>query len=134
MVPLILGVATIGFRAGAPKLASDLRGIALQTVIVIVVLLAIAGAVAGVLLSRGGEAVAEAERQDITRAPSEFSDDGLCNAYGFYWSGDAATGTCLEAAPTTTTTRAANSYTVEVDCTNAGYTWSPPGDPNGICS
>ena len=53
---------------------SDVRGVALQTVIVIVVLLAIAGAVAGVLLSRGGEAVAEAERQDITRAATEFTN------------------------------------------------------------
>ena len=42
-------------RRGLPKLVVDERGIALQTIIIIVVLLAIAGAVATVLLTRAGE-------------------------------------------------------------------------------
>ena len=79
-------------RRHRPSLTvADARGVALQTVIVIVVLLAIAGAVAGVLLARGGEAVAEAERQDITRAATEFSNKKLCEAYGFTWTAAACT-------------------------------------------
>ena len=86
-----LGAVTYLARRHRPALTvSDVRGVALQTVIVIVVLLAIAGAVAGVLLARGGEAVAEAEQQDITRAATEFTQQRLCEAYGFTWT----TGTC----------------------------------------
>jgi hypothetical protein len=71
---------------------ADVRGVALQTVIVIVVLLAIAGAVAGVLLTRGEQAVAEVERQDITRDATEFTNQGLCEAYGFTWDTATCTG------------------------------------------
>ena len=79
-------------RRRRPTLArADVRGVALQTVIVIVVLLAIAGAVAGVLLTRGNEAVAEAERQNITRDASEFTNERLCVAYGFKWVSAACT-------------------------------------------
>ena len=74
---------------------ADVRGVALQTVIVIVVLLAIAGAVAGVLISRGGEAVAEAERQDIVRDASEFTHEGLCESYGLTWT----SGSCYRTLP-----------------------------------
>ena len=82
-----LAAAVYLARRHRPTLrAADVRGVALQTVIVIVVLLAIAGAVAGVLLTRGGEAVAEAERQDITRDPADFKNERLCEAYGFTWS------------------------------------------------
>ena len=85
-LPALAAVAYLARRRRPALTVSDVRGIALQTVIVIVVLLAIAGAVAGVLLTRGGEAIAEAERQDITRAPSEFSNKRLCEAYGYSWS------------------------------------------------
>ena len=44
----------------------DQRGIALQTVIIMVVLLAIAGAVAAVLLGRTGDVTTELENQDVT--------------------------------------------------------------------
>ena len=44
--------------------AADIRGIALQTVIVIVVMLVIAGGVAGVLLSRGGDVISDLESQE----------------------------------------------------------------------
>lgn len=64
-VPVLVGSAYLAMRNKCPQLLADARGIALQTVIVIVVLLAIGGAVAGVLLSRGDQAVADLQRQDI---------------------------------------------------------------------
>ena len=68
VVPSLVAAAGVPGSAGqAPELGADVRGIALQTVIIMVVLLAIAGGVAAVLLSRGGEAVTDIERQDISR-------------------------------------------------------------------
>ena len=64
-----------------------MRGIALQTVIVIVVLLAIAGAISGVLLTRGGEAVSDVQRQEVTRHPSYYSNGPLCRSAGYVWHG-----------------------------------------------
>ena len=84
-IPAVAGLVYLARRYRPDLTVSDVRGVALQTVIVMVVLLAIAGAVAGVLLTRGGEAVAEAERQNITREPSQFTDDKLCEAYGYSW-------------------------------------------------
>lgn len=85
----LLGMRRIGSLPFARTLAaargSDIRGIALQTVIVMVVLLAIAGAVATVLLTRGGEAVSDLERQDIAREPADFTTATLCEAAGFNW-------------------------------------------------
>ena len=46
----------------------DQRGIALQTVIIMVVLLAIAGAVAAVLFSRASDVTSELESQDVSSA------------------------------------------------------------------
>ena len=51
-------------RSLALARAGDMRGIALQTVIIMVVLLAIAGGVAAVLLSTGSEVTGELESQD----------------------------------------------------------------------
>ena len=65
IVPILTGVAYVALRNRFPQRVADIRGIALQTVIVIVVLLGIAGAVAGVLISRGDQAVADLQRQDI---------------------------------------------------------------------
>ena len=92
-VPSLAGVAYLGLRSRLPRLAANVRGIALQTVIIMVVLLAVAGAVAGVLLTRGGEAVSEVERQEITRDPADFTNSGLCEGYGFTWN---AAGTCTQ--------------------------------------
>ena len=97
-IPAVAGLVYLVRRYRPDLTVSDVRGVALQTVIVMVVLLAIAGAVAGVLLTRGGEAVTEAERQDITREPSDFTNDKLCEAYGYSWTGDKATGTCKSTA------------------------------------
>ena len=76
----------------------DQRGIALQTVIILVVMLAIAGTVAAVLLSRAGDVTSEMETQDITRVvdtPTECADASRMGTAGAgTWTGDAVTGTC----------------------------------------
>lgn len=74
-----------------PSFAPDTRGIALQTVIIMVVLLAIAGAVAGVLITRGEEAVGEIERQQLVREPADYGTEALCDAAGFNWIAATAT-------------------------------------------
>ena len=78
VVPCTAGAVCLAFRPRLPNLAADVRGIALQTVIIMVVLLAIAGGVAAVLLNRGGEAITDIERQQISRQASEFSGSALC--------------------------------------------------------
>lgn len=83
VVPIVAGAALLAAHGRLPRLAADVRGIALQTVIIMVVLLAIAGAVAGVLLTRGGEAVEDIERQDIARDAADFTSRALCEAAGF---------------------------------------------------
>ena len=85
LVPSLAGVAYLALRGRLPNLAADVRGIALQTVIIMVVLLAIAGGVAAVLLSRGGEAITDIERQQISRSAADFSGTALCEAAGFSW-------------------------------------------------
>ncbi len=90
-VPGLLAVVYFGLRRVqttplARSLAharGDVRGIALQTVIIIVVLLAIAGAVAGVLLTRGTEATQQLEDTDVVRDASEYGSFTLCKAAGF---------------------------------------------------
>lgn len=84
-VPSVAGVGYLTFRSRLPRLVTDVRGIALQTVIIMVVLLAIAGAIAGVLLTRGGQAVTDIERQEISRASSDYESEALCEAAGFSW-------------------------------------------------
>lgn len=83
-VPVVAGTALLSLRNRLPRLTADVRGIALQTVIVMVVLLAIAGAVAGVLLTRGTEAISEVEQQNITIA-TRFTDPTKCAQAGFSW-------------------------------------------------
>lgn len=91
-VPIVGGAAYLALRGQLPKLASDVRGIALQTVIVMVVLLAIAGGVAAVLLTRGGEAVTDIENQKIARQASDYTNKTLCEAAGFSFN---AASTCV---------------------------------------
>lgn len=71
---------------------ADQRGVALQTVIVMVTLIAIALTVSAVLYTRGGEAADDLERQRLTRSPSDFSTQVLCEAYEFTW--DTTNNTC----------------------------------------
>ena len=66
LVPTTAGALLLAARNRLPKPASDTRGIALQTIIIIVVLLAIAGAVTGVLLTTAGRTTQEAEGADVT--------------------------------------------------------------------
>ena len=91
VVPIVGGAAYLTLRGQLPKLASDVRGIALQTVIVMVVLLAIAGGVAAVLLTRGGEAITDIEQQKIARQASDYTNETLCKAAGFKWTSAGAT-------------------------------------------
>ena len=84
IVPILTGAAYVTIRNRFPQRVADSRGIALQTVIVIVVMLAIAGAVAGVLLTRGGEAVAELEGQKID-VKSDAEDKAGCELLGGTW-------------------------------------------------
>ena len=67
----------------------DERGIALQTVIIMVVLLAIAGGVAAVLLSRGREASSQLEEQSVTTPVSGYDgSESLCEAAGYEFHDD----------------------------------------------
>ena len=90
LVAVLVPVAAVGvgvlLRHRLPRPVADARGIALQTVIIMVVLLAVAGAVAGVLLARGGDAVADIEAQQIARQAQDYSRKALCEAAGFTWS------------------------------------------------
>ena len=90
-LPIAAGAAYLALRGRLPNLVADVRGIALQTVIIMVVLLAIAGGVSAVLLSRGGQAVTDIERQQISRSASDFTGSALCHAAGFSWSAKACT-------------------------------------------
>lgn len=84
-VPSLLGAAQLGLRRWSEAGSADKRGIALQTVIIMVVLLIIAGAVAGVLITRGNEAVSELEDQQIGLTPASFSTETLCESANFNW-------------------------------------------------
>lgn len=93
-VPVLIAIVYLGLRRAqaTPMVRSlalargaDTRGIALQTVIIIVVLLAIAGAVAGVLLTRGTEATEQLEDTDVVRDADEYGSSTLCEAAGFTW-------------------------------------------------
>ena len=93
-ISIVVPIAFLAVRGRLPKMAADVRGIALQTVIVMVVLLAIAGAVAAVLLTAGGEAAEDLERQNISRDAADFSTSALCQAAGFSW--DTTTAACTD--------------------------------------
>ena len=66
LTPIATGALFLAARHRLPKPAADARGIALQTIIIIVVMLAIAGAVTGVLLTTAGRSTQEAESADVT--------------------------------------------------------------------
>lgn len=76
----------------AASVRADQRGIALQTAIIMTALIAIAVAIAAVMYTRGGEAVDDLQRQRLTRDPSAFTTQVLCEAYEFTW--DSGTSTC----------------------------------------
>ena len=63
----------------------DQRGIALQTVIIMVVLLAIAGGVATVLFTRANEVTNDLEDTDTKVEASTLTNQALCEAAGYAW-------------------------------------------------
>ena len=73
-VPTALVAAWLLWRRSWSQAFADIRGIALQTVIIIVVMLVIAGGIAGVLLSRGSDVMGELEAQDVTRTVDTASE------------------------------------------------------------
>ena len=67
------------------SLRRDERGFALQTVIVMTALIAIAMAVSAVIINRGGEVADDLERQNLTFDPSKFKNQAVCEAYEYTW-------------------------------------------------
>ena len=92
-VPSLFGIVSLGLRRRSEGISADIRGIALQTVIIMVVLLVIAGAVAGVLITRGNEAVSDLERQNIRAEASSYTNRLLCERASFSWNASGA-GSC----------------------------------------
>ena len=87
-------------RSMAPARGGDMRGIALQTIIIMVVLLAIAGSVAAVLLTRAGDVTSQLESQEVI--PGLVTTRTACNGYRMATvAGVAATGTCTWTAGST---------------------------------
>ena len=74
-----------GLRRSA---AADQRGIALQTVIIMVVLVVIAGAVTAVLITRAGEETDRLENVSATIAASRYPNEALCEMAGHTWTPD----------------------------------------------
>ena len=75
----------------------DERGIALQTAIIMAVLIAVAVSISAVILSRGGEVAEDLERQNVTFNPERLKTEDLCEEYGFKWEPDGnPSGTCKD--------------------------------------
>ena len=78
-------------------LKRDQRGIALQTVIIMVALIAIAVTISTVILTRGGEVADDLERQNVTFNPDRFKTEALCMEYDYKWDKtDSANPVCKE--------------------------------------
>jgi len=70
---------------------------ALQTVIIMVALIAVAVAVSAVILTRGGEVAEDLERQNVTFDPSRFRTETLCLKYDYSWdTSDTANPVCVD--------------------------------------
>ncbi len=74
-IPLALGAICLVSRRSRQLITADTRGIALQTVIVIVVMLVIAGGVSGVLLSRGSDVISDLESSDVSASEINSLDE-----------------------------------------------------------
>ena len=92
VVPTLLAFTFLGlqrvqstpfFRSVAHARDSDARGIALQTIIIVVVLLAIAGAVAAVLLTRAGTETERLEQE--TDRWTDIDNERGCDIAGGVW-------------------------------------------------
>ena len=83
-----------GLRARLQEAHGDTRGVALQTVIIIVVMLAIAGAVAAVLFSRADEVTGQLQNADVTA--NQIDTPAECSRYTM------GSGPPISGAPTST--------------------------------
>ena len=84
VVPSVAAAVFMALRGRLPIPVADRRGIALQTIIIMVVLLAIAGAVAAVLVTRAGT---ETDRLDDgeTDRWTEIGNKTGCEIAGGTW-------------------------------------------------
>ena len=134
-LPCLICALAVSIKQRTPRLCTkrlctNADGIALQTVIIMVVLIAIAGAVAAVLVTRGGEAVDEIRSTNIAQRPANFNNETLCAAAGFHWNSNS--GTCQAQAapgpPSPPPPQPLPSYTTESDCDAKNHDWSgsPP--------
>lgn len=102
-VPAALGAVWLASRRSWSPAFRDVRGIALQTVIVIVVMLVIAGGVSTVLLTRGADVTSDLQNQSTAALNvdncTEFRLNGIAgvvlaatagNVGGCSWTGTAA--------------------------------------------
>lgn len=87
-VPAALGAAWLASRRSWSPAYQDNRGIALQTVIVIVVMLVIAGGVAGVLLSRADQVQSDLAAVNTGIDPTDSFE--LCQSVGRILTNNAA--------------------------------------------
>ncbi len=83
VVPSVAAATFMALRGRLPIPVADKRGIALQTIIVMVVLLAIAGAVAAVLLNRAGSETDRLENETVNYA--EHTNKFACDTAGGTW-------------------------------------------------
>lgn len=82
-VPVVVLSAGFACRRGPARLAADVRGIALQTVIIIVVMLLIAGGVSAVLVGRSSDVIGELEAASIGTITVENCDSTrVAGVYG----------------------------------------------------
>ena len=81
-----------GLRGVRARLREDERGIALQTIIIMVVLLAIAGAVAAVLITRAGTETDRLEGE--TDRWTGITNETGCEIAGGAWSNPDGSGSC----------------------------------------
>lgn len=136
-VPAALGAVWLASRRSWMPAFRDVRGIALQTVIVIVVMLVIAGGVAGVLLSRADQV--QSDLAEVNTSINPASSFEFCEAAGNAL-GVTATATASATAPAAGTAAitfdpaggncwvaAAGGVFSTSDCTNRGGTANTAG-------
>ncbi len=130
--PCLIFALALLVRQRAPRLSTNANGIALQTVIIMVVLIAIAGAIAAVLVSRGNQAVSEIERTNITTQPSNYSSQTLCEAAGFKW---VNAGCQASEASDPGAGGAFNLFQTRAHCEGHNHVWTPgSGGSGGTCA
>ena len=117
------------------RLREDERGIALQTIIIMVVLLAIAGAVAAVLLTRAGTETDRLEGE--TDRWSGITNETGCEIAGGAWSNPGGSGNCgqpgtvIHIASTGHADTAADCHTGTAGGDNHSHSFTAGSDANG---